>query len=127
MDVIVHCSTIDKFQTILEENSSSRLTVACTNDKFIEAASLLLDNRNVDTVYILTEQMDIMWPIELVDSPFKWIQIKNEKQLMQHLCVKAMLSYFNQGQEHKKNGNYGLANLCFRDAQKALNQKTLIF
>jgi hypothetical protein len=108
MDVIVHCSTIDKFQKILEENNSSRLTVACTNDKFIEGASLLLDNRNVD-------------------SPFKWIQIKNEKQLMQHLCVKAMLSYFNQGKEHQKNGDCGLANLCFCEAQKALNQKTLIF
>jgi hypothetical protein len=33
-----------------------------------------------------------------------------------------MQCYFEQGEEYKKNGEGGLANLCFDDAIKALEQ-----
>jgi len=125
-DVIVHCPTIKEFEAILKENSSSILTLACNNDTLIEVAPLLLANRNVDTVYVLTDRIDIMWPIELENGMFETIKITDGNQLMRHLFLKAMLSYFKQGEEYKNKGDYGLANLSFIDAKNAFKQTKLL-
>jgi uncharacterized cysteine cluster protein YcgN (CxxCxxCC family) len=47
--------------------------------------------------------------------------VQNENELMRHLCAKSTLCCYNEGMEHRKNGDFGLANACFIDSIGAVD------
>ncbi len=120
-DAIVLCRTIDEFKNILMKNQSSTLIIVCAEDKLPDLVSLLA-HLTLDTMYVLTDQVDIAWPIELIEKNWEPIRSNDQNQLMRYLCLKAMLCYYKQAMEHKKNGDNGLKDLCLVDAKNALNQ-----
>ena len=116
--LVVHCPTIDDLRIQSEKYSEFVVVIACTSEKFIEIAPILPDI-SFDTLYILNVGD------EMKGSSNAWwnktIIVYNEKQLMRHLCTKSMLCYYNEGLEHRKNGDIGLSNACMRDALLALD------
>ncbi|CAF4078914.1 unnamed protein product, partial [Rotaria sp. Silwood1] len=119
--IIHYCKDLDQLKACLQEYSNSIKVVACKSNHII-GADLLLMNKSIDTLYIYYNQEDQHnqeWLESLVLA--KIIKIYNEKQLMRHLSTKAMLYYYNQGLENRKNGDYGFANLCFLDSIKLLD------
>jgi len=100
------------------------LIIACRNEGLIEMTPLFQTISNINRIYILTQQNEILWPaeLELSRSTFEWEVVTNENQLMRHLLTTAVYFYVQQGDQHQFIGDHGLANLCFRDAINALNQ-----
>lgn len=92
--------------------------IACNSNKLDEITPYL-NIPSIDTVYILNARGKIDGAI----APWwnKATVVYNEKQLMRHLCTKSMLCYFNEGLEHRKNENFGLANSCMLDSLRALD------
>ncbi len=109
-------------KTVLNKNQLSSIKLACEENQWVDVIPLLKDNPNIDKVYILTDTMDLFWPAELDDRNLQCIEITDPIEFTRQLYLQVMMCYFQQGEHHKKNGNYGLANLCFRNAEKALNQ-----
>ncbi|CAF1324598.1 unnamed protein product [Rotaria sordida] len=90
----------------------------CTSDKCIELASILPDI-SFDTLYVLNNGENIN---ETIGSWWnKTTVVYTEKQLMRHLCTKSMLCYYNEGLQHRKNGDMGLLNACMINALHALD------
>ena len=83
---------------------------------------MLSNNPNLDTIYIITDQKDLLWPVEIDSENSKWVHVNNEKQLMRHLYSKAMFYYFKKGLEYKKDDDYVQANLYFDKAEEARKQ-----
>jgi hypothetical protein len=119
--VIIKCLDCDDLNKALVKYGSSTLIIACNSNDLIGVDRLLIDHP-IDTLYVLNLENDKElreWLDGLVW--YNIIQVQNKKQLMLRLCTKTMLSYFNQGMEYKTKGNFGLANLCFRDSLNALD------
>ncbi len=114
----MHCSTLDDLLVTLIKYSAFILVLVCTSDKLSQLTSFLNDYP-IDTVYILNVEEKVTGSSE----PWwnKTTIVHTEKQLMRHLCTKSMLCYFNEGLEHRKNENFGLANACMMDSLRALD------
>lgn len=119
-NISIFCWTSDELMDILKYNDSSILKLGCTNDVLIEMAQSLSENSDFHTIYFCTNQKDLVWPTE-IDKP-KWVEVTNEKQLKRYLYSNAMIYHFNQGIEHKQNGDFRSANLSFDEAQKLHEQ-----
>jgi hypothetical protein len=113
-------------EKVLQQNQSSRIKLACEENQWLDVIPLLQNNPNIDEVYILSDLMDISWPTEFDDRNIKCIEITDPIEFTRQLYLKVMMCYFQQGEHHKKNGNYGLANRCFLDAKEALQQANLL-
>ncbi|CAF2733714.1 unnamed protein product [Rotaria sp. Silwood2] len=119
--VVIACPDITGLAATLKNHKESRRIIVC-NSKDLIGIDKLLINDPIYKVIVLNneEDNDIReWYDGLLFD--RIIEVNNTKQLLRHLSTEAMLSYFNQGLEHKKKGNYGLANLCFSDSINALN------
>ncbi|CAF4094043.1 unnamed protein product, partial [Rotaria sp. Silwood2] len=117
-NLVIHCSTIDELLARSAENSAFILIIACTSEKLTELAPILT-RISIDTLYILNTGDEIKHFGESWWN--KTTIVYNEKQLMRHLCTKSMLCFYNEGLEHRKTGNFGVANVCFLDSIRALN------
>ncbi|CAF4049011.1 unnamed protein product [Rotaria sordida] len=120
-NVIHHCEDLDQLRADLQRYPNSTKVIVCKSNHLIGVDELLM-NHLIDTLYVLVNQedQDIQeWLESLVFDDI--IKVHNEKQLMRHLGAKVMLCYHNQGLEHRRNGDYGFANLCFLDSIKALD------
>jgi hypothetical protein len=117
-DLIVHCSTNDDLLVQSMKYVEYTLIIACISDKLNEVSSILPDI-SFDTLYVLHIGEKINGSVE----PWwnKTTVVYTEKQLMRHLCTKSMLCYFNEGLEHRKDGNVGLSNACMLDSLRALD------
>ncbi len=113
-------------ETILKKNHLSSIKLAFEQNQWIDVIPLLKDNPNIDTIYILTDLMDIFWPTEFDDRNLQCIEITDPIEFIRQIYLKVMMCYFQQGEHYKKNGNYGPANRCFLDAKKALDQVDLL-
>jgi hypothetical protein len=122
-DAIVFCRTIDEFNTTLMTNHLLTLTIVCGEDKLLDLVPSLA-HLTLDMIYVLTDQVHIAWPIELIDNTWETIRSNDQNQLMRCLCLKAMLCYYKQGMKYKENG---LKDLCLQDAENALNQSKQFF
>ncbi|CAF0869859.1 unnamed protein product [Rotaria sp. Silwood1] len=117
---IIHCQSANQLRTALNNYHESLIVIVCNSNRLTEIDTLLM-NYEIDTLYVCNndEDQDIReWFDGLIFE--NMIEINNRRQLMRHLYTKTMLCYYNQGLEHQKNGDFGLANLCFLDAQTAL-------
>jgi len=103
----------------LNNHGSLILTIAC-NEDFLPDISSLLHNLSVDKLYVLTNQKEVMWPIELDPNDIKLKEIQNEKQLMRCLCLDAVLLYYQQSIQHRTMGNNSLNNMCIYESLRAL-------
>ncbi len=103
----------------LNNHGSLILTIAC-NEDFLPDISSLLHNLSVDKLYVLTNQKEVMWPIELDPNDIELKEIQNEKQLMRHLCLDAVLFYYQQSIQHRTMGNNSLNNMCINESLRAL-------
>jgi hypothetical protein len=115
---VVHCPTLDDLAVTLSKFDAFIVVLAFTSDKLPELTPLLIEPC-IDAIYILNVDEKVNGSIE----PW-WNRttiVHNEKQLMRHLCTKSMLCYFNEGLEHRKNENFGLANACMLDSLRALD------
>ena len=106
----------------IQKNPESYIeAVVCSYDHLIGTDIVLLKRPDC-SLFVVNggeTEIDREWLDGLILG--KKIEIGSKKQLMRHLGTKVMLYHYNQGLEHKKNGDYGLANLCFQDSLNALN------
>ncbi|CAF4486010.1 unnamed protein product [Rotaria sp. Silwood1] len=117
-DLVVHCSNIDELLAASIKYNAFNLIIACTSSKLTELAPILR-GVSIDAFYIL----NVGDEIKCFDEPWwnKTTVVYNEKQLMRHLCTKSMLCLYHEGLEHRKTGDFGLANICFLDSIRALD------
>ncbi len=116
--LVVHCSNLDELIVASEKYDEFIVIIACTSNKLPDLTSIL-NKPSIDAVYVLNGGDKIDATVE----PWwnRTTVVYNDKQLMRHLCTKSMLCYFNEGLEHRKNGNFGLANACMMDSLRALD------
>jgi hypothetical protein len=116
--LVVHCATFEDLSVTFRKFDSFIIIIVCTSKKLSELTSLLNEN-SIDALYILNVDETVHGSTE----PWwnKTTVVFNEKQLMRHLCTKSMLCFFNEGLEHRKNENFGLANACMVDSLRALD------
>lgn len=116
-NLVVLCSDINEF-VLASEKYNEFLTVVVLKHEQLAELQPLLGRPSIDTIYILNDGEKLEPGLE------PWWQkttvIYSEKQLMRHVCTKSMLCYFNEGMEHRKNENVGLANACMVDSLRAL-------
>ncbi|CAM4775495.1 unnamed protein product [Rotaria magnacalcarata] len=119
--VTIHCSNMENLEATLAKYRESTLSIVCKSDDLIGVDRLIMDNP-IETLYVLIDEKDEdikEWQNSFVFANI--IEVHNEKQLMLRLCMKAMIYHYNQGLEHRRRKNNGLANLCFLDSLNALN------
>ncbi len=116
--LVIHCSTIDDLLVQSIKYQNFVLIIACASNKLLEL-SPVLSEMSFDTLYIHNLGEQVNGSVE----PWwnKTTIVHNENQLMRHLCTKSMLCYYNEGMEHRKNGDFGLANACLLDSLRALD------
>ncbi len=116
--LVEHCPTLDELIVTAEKYDEFIVIIAFASNRLPELTSLL-NKPSIDALYILNVGEKIDGSVD----PWwnKTTIVYNEKQLMRHLCTKSMLCYFNEGLEHRKNENFGLANACMLDSLRALD------
>lgn len=112
------CFTIKQ----LEDNSSSTLRFQCTNDEWINIASSLSNNSNIETIYYLAHAENLFFPAEIDDENSKWVRVDNERTLIRNLYFKKMLYYVKKGLDYKREDDFYQSNLCFDKAQETRKQ-----
>ncbi len=114
----VNCSSTGDLLVQSIEYQNSVLIVACASNKLHELVPIL-SQMSFDTLYILNLEETVNGSVE----PWwnKTTIVQNENELMRHLCAKSTLCCYNEGMEHRKNGDFGLANACFIDSIGAVD------
>ena len=111
--VPIHPLTIEQLIEQLKEKNSSTQRFQCSNDELNEISPFLSNNSDLETIYILTDQKDLLWPADIDREHSKWIEVNDEKQLKRYLYSKAMLYYYKKGLEFKEADDFFQSNLCF--------------
>ncbi|CAF3304642.1 unnamed protein product [Rotaria socialis] len=117
-NLVDHCFNVGELQKKLEKYNSFLRIIACTSAQLTELAPILRRTQ-IDALYIL----NIGDEMKCWDEPWwnRTTVVYTERQLMRHLCTKSMLCFYNEGLEHKKQGDFGLANISFLDSIRALD------
>ena len=119
----IYVEDLDELTRELDKHRSCDIVLVCPESELMQVASLLTLNTHIKVIYIQTNSKEICLPIEFLAADLKCIEIGfDEKRLMCHLYLRAMLCYFEQGTKYKANENIGLANRCFLDAKYALEK-----
>lgn len=124
-DVYIHCQNINELRILLRKYASYDIILSCSLSQILEISELVGEEEhlNIKTLYALKDCVADWCCTECYRDGLEYLEIENDRnRLMRRLYLKAMLCYFKQGSTLKQNGNRGLANLCFLDAKKALEQ-----
>jgi len=115
---VEHCTSFEHLQQLSIQYSAYVLIIAFNAERLSELRQFL-NEIPFDAVYIL----NLGEKTDGYDAPWwnRTTVVYNDKQLMRHLCTKTMLCLFNEGLEHRKNGNFGLANSSMLQSLKALD------
>lgn len=116
--VVVHSKDVTELVSALARCKDDILVFAFTSDR-IEEVRPILSRYPVDTVYIINSGQ----LVHGTDEPWwhRTTMVHNDQQLMRYLCTKSMLCFYDQGIQHRQNGDFGLANLYLTDSLEALN------
>lgn len=106
--------TIEQF----EDTRSSTLRCECTNDEWINLTLSLSNYSNIETIYYLSDQTNLLSPTEIDDENSKWVQIADEKQLRRNLLLKKMFYYIKKGLQLKEEKDFFQSNFSFDKAQQ---------
>ena len=111
-----YCQSVDELRAQLLKYEACSRVIACTAAKITELTPIL-NAISIDALYILNLGNGSNHSVE----PWcdKVTVVYTEKELMRHICMKAVLCFHSEALEHEKNGNRGLANACSVDAYRA--------
>ncbi|CAF1589507.1 unnamed protein product [Rotaria magnacalcarata] len=117
-NLVDHCLNIGELRKTLEKYNSFSRIIACTSAQLTELVPIL-SRTQIDALYIL----NIGDEMKCLGEPWwnRTTVVYTERQLMRHLCMKSMLCCYNEGLEHRKQGDFGLANISFLDSIRALD------
>ena len=124
-DVYIHCQNIDELRILLQEYASFDIILSCSLSQMLDISELIgeEENFNIKTLYALKDCVADWCYTECHRDGLEYVEIENDRnRLMLSLYLKAVVCYFKQGLTLKQNGNWGLANLCFSDANRALEE-----
>ncbi|UJR18030.1 hypothetical protein I4U23_004931 [Adineta vaga] len=114
---IIHCSTLIEFQAALTAACSPPPIIVSPSDQFAEL-DMLTNDIPVTAMYILCTEKKFNLKNTSCLTNIKLVH--SEKELMRHLCMKSMLSFYQQAIEYKNNGDIATGNLLARYALNSL-------
>ncbi|UJR17466.1 hypothetical protein I4U23_004361 [Adineta vaga] len=115
---VIHCSTLIEFQAALTAACSPPPIVVSLSDQCAEL-DILTNGIPMTEVYILCTEANFT----LKKNTSRRTDIKivySEKELMRHLCMKSMLSFYQHAIKYKNSGDMATGNLFARYALNSL-------
>lgn len=128
-DVYIHCQNINELRKLLQTYASYDIILSCSLSEMLDISKLVGEkqNFNIKTLIALKDCAADWCYNECYRDDLQYHEVENDRErLMRRLYLTAMLYYYKQGLVLKKRGDQGLANLCFLDAKKALEQAVKI-